>query len=67
MAHQASKLVEAINPSAVRRIYIYDKHEAVNSNFQKVTKRGAFPNNNSVRNQLLLNNRLAFLFDNFDR
>ena len=81
-------------PSAVRKImYTTNAIEAVNSSFRKVTKRGAFPNDNSVfkllylrvvelqkkwasrpvanwslvRNQLLLNDRLAALFDKFDR
>lgn len=81
-------------PSAVRKImYTTNAIEAVNSSFRKVTKRGAFPNDNSVfkllylrvvelqkkwadrpvanwslvRNQLLANDRLASLFDNFDR
>ena len=81
-------------PSAVRKImYTTNAIEVVNSSFRKVTKRGAFPNDNSVfkllylrvvelqkkwasrpvanwslvRNQLLLNDRLAALFDKFDR
>ena len=84
-------------PSAVRKImYTTNAIEAVNSSFRKVTKRGAFSNDNSVfkalyllylrvvelqkkwadrpianwslvRNQLLLNDRLAALFDKFDR
>ena len=74
-------------------MYTTNAIEAVNSRFRKVTKRGAFPNDNSVfkllylrvlelqkkwasrpvanwslvRNQLLLNDRLASLFDKFDR
>ena len=81
-------------PSAVRKImYKTNAIEAVNSSFHKVTKRGAFPNDNSVfkllyfrvvelqkkwadrpvanwslvRNQLLANDRLASLFNKFDR
>ena len=81
-------------PSAGSKImYTTNAIEAVNSSFRKVTKRGAFPNDNSVfkllylrvvelqkkwasrpvanwslvRNQLLLNDRLASLFDKFDR
>ncbi|MBR6889236.1 MAG: transposase, partial [Selenomonadaceae bacterium] len=81
-------------PSAGSKImYTTNAIEAVNSSFGKVTKRGAFPNDNSVfkllylrvvelqkkwtsrpvanwslvRNQLLLNDRLAALFDKFDR
>jgi transposase-like protein len=80
-------------PSAVRKImYTTNAIEAVNSGFRKVTKRGAFPNDDSVfkafflrisefyrkwdsrpvanwalvRNQLLLDERMANLFDNFD-
>ena len=74
-------------------MYTTNAIEAVNSSFRKVTKRGAFQNDNSVvkllylrvvelqkkwaehpvanwslvRNQLLLNDRLAALFDKFDR
>ena len=80
-------------PSAVRKImYTTNAIEAVNSGFRKVTKRGAFPNDDSVfkalflrisefyrkwdsrpvanwalvRNQLLLDERMASFFDNFD-
>lgn len=81
-------------PSAVRKImYTTNAIEAVNSGFRKVTKRGAFPSDDSVfkilylritefyrkwaerpvanwalvRNQLLIDERLAELFANFDR
>jgi transposase-like protein len=80
-------------PSAVRKImYTTNAIEAVNSGFRKVTKRGSFPNDDSVfkalflrisefyrkwdsrpvanwalvRNQLLLDERMANLFDKFD-
>lgn len=81
-------------PSAVRKImYTTNAIEAINSGFRKVTKRGAFPNEDSVfkalylritefyrkwaerpvanwslvRNQLLLDDRMATLFDKYDR
>ena len=42
-------------PSAVRKImYTTNAIEAVNSSFRKVTKRGAFPNDNSVFKLLYL-------------
>lgn len=81
-------------PSAVRKImYTTNAIEAINSGFRKVTKRGAFPNEDAVfkalylritefyrkwadrpvanwalvRNQLLLDERMAILFDKYDR
>ena len=81
-------------PSAVRKImYTTNAIEAINSGFRKVTKRGAFPNEDAVfkalylritefyrkwadrpvanwalvRNQLLLDERMATLFDKYDR
>ena len=63
--------------SVVRKImYTTNAIEAVNSSFRKVTKRGAFPNDNSVFKLLYLRvvklqkkwaDRLAALFDKFDR
>ena len=73
-------------------MYTTNAIEAINSGFRKVTKRGAFPSDDSVfkilylritefyhkwaerpianwalvRNQLLLDERLAELFDKFD-
>ena len=73
-------------------MYTTNAIEAVNFSFRKVTKRGAFPNDNAVfkllyfrvlelqkewaerplanwslvRNQLLLNDRLASIFEKFD-
>jgi len=57
-------------------MYTTNAIEAVNSSFRKVTKRGAFPNYNSVLKLLYLRvfelqkkwaERLAALFDKFDR
>ena len=73
-------------------MYTTNAIEAINSGFRKVTKRGSFPNDDSVfkalylritefyrkwddrpvsnwalvRNQLLLDERMAALFDTFD-
>jgi len=57
-------------------MYTTNAIEAVNSSFRKVTKRGAFPNYNSLFKLLYLRvvelqkkwaERLAALFDKFDR
>ena len=80
--------------SAVRKLmYTTNAIESVNSSFRKVTKQGAFPNEDAVlkllylrvlelqkkwnnrpvanwamvRNQLLMDNRMAALFETYDR
>ncbi|MBR0288591.1 MAG: transposase [Selenomonadaceae bacterium] len=49
-------------PSAVRKImYTINAIEAVNFSFRKVTKRGAFPNDNSVFKSLYL--RVVWIYN----